>query len=245
MSLLSIQEVGKRYRRGHREYVALRGVSLSVEHGELVCVLGTRKSGRSTLLRIAAGLERPDHGKVRFEGVEVSSVGNVIGRRIGYCRTSFSALEGECVLDHVATGLLAQDVAPRSARRAAEHVLSRMGAADCVHLKPHELDGAECVRVGIARALVCSPTLLVVDEPTAAVGLLQSDPILRLLRTVADEGIAVLMSTGDAMCLSGADRAMSLDEGELRGELQPSEADVVPLRLATPQTAVEPDADAG
>jgi ABC-type ATPase involved in cell division len=245
VSLLSIERVGKRYRRGRREYVALRDVSLSVEHGELVCVLGTRKSGRSTLLRIAAGLERPDHGTVRFEGVDLSSVRNVIGRRIAYCHTSFSELEGERVLDHVATGLLAQDSASVPARRAAEDVLSRMGVADCARLRPYELDGAECVRVGIARALISSPTLLVVDEPTAPVGLLQSDPILRLLRMIADEGIAVLMSTGDAMCLSGVDRAMSLDEGELRGELQPSQADVVPLRLAALRLAVEPDVDAG
>ena len=245
MSLLSIQGVGKRYRRGCREYVALKDVSLSVEHGELVCVLGTRKSGRSTLLRIAAGLERPDHGTVRFEGIDLSCAGNVIGRRIAYCHTSFSELEGERVLDHVATGLLAQDSAPVSARRAAGDVLSRMGVADCAHLRPYELDGAECVRVGIARALISSPTLLVIDEPTAPVGLLQSDPILRLLRMIADEGTAVLMSTGDAMCLSGVDRAMSLDEGELRGELQPSQADVAPLRLATLRFATEPDADAG
>lgn len=245
MSLLSIEGAGKRYRRGRREYVALRDVSLSVEHGELVCVFGTRKSGRSTLLRIAAGLERPDHGTVRFEGVDLSRAGNVIGRRIAYCHTSFSELEGECVLDHVATGLLAQDSAPVPARRAAEDVLSRVGAADCARLRPYELDGAESVRVGIARALISSPTLLVVDEPTAPVGLLQSDPILRLLRTIANEGTAVLMSTGDAMCLSGVDRAMSLDEGELRGELQPSQADVVPLRLAALPLADDPDADAG
>jgi ABC-type ATPase involved in cell division len=245
VSLLAIEGVGKRYRRGRREYVALKDASLSVEHGELVCVLGTRKSGRTTLLRIAAGLERPDRGRVRFEGVDLSSAGNVIGRRLAYCHTSFSELEGERVLDHVATGLLAQDFTPVATRRAAEDVLSRMGAGDCARLRPHELDGAECVRVGLARALISSPALLVVDEPTAPVGLLQSDPILRLLRTIANDGVAVLMSTGDAMCLSGVDRAMSLDEGELRGELQPSRANVVPLRLADLSVAEEPDASAG
>lgn len=245
MSLLSIESVGKRYRRGRREYVALKDVSLSVEHGEFVGVLGTRKSGRSTLLRLAAGLERPDHGTVRFEGVDLSTAGNVIGRRIAYCRTSFSELEGDRVLDHVAAGLLAQHFAPLLARRAAEHALARTGVADCARMQPYELDGAECVRVAIARALISSPTMLVIDEPTAAVGLLHSDPILRLLRSIADEGVAVLMSTGDATCLSGVDRAMSLDEGELRGEVQPSEADVVPLRVAARRVGAEPEADAG
>jgi ABC-type ATPase involved in cell division len=245
MSLLSIESVGKRYRRGRRDYVALKDVSLSIEHGELVGVLGTRKSGRSTLLRIAAGLERPDHGTVRFEGVDLSTAGNVIGRRVAYCRTSFSELEGDRVLDHVAAGLLAQHFAPLPARRAAERALAQTGVSDCARMKPYELDGAECVRVAIARALISSPTMLVIDEPTVAVGLLQSDPILRLLRSIANEGVAVLMSTGDAMCLSGVDRAMSLDEGELRGEAQASEAEVVPLRVAARRVGAEPGADPG
>lgn len=244
MSLLTIDGVGKRYRRGRREYVALKNVSLSVEHGELVCVLGTRKSGRSTLLRIAAGLERPDVGIARFEGVDLKSAGNLVGRRLTYCRTSFSQLEGDRVIDHVAAGLLAQHVASLQAKRAAERVLARTGMADFADMEPYELDGGECVRVAVARALVSSPTMVVIDEPTAAVGLLQSDPILGLLRSIADEGVAVLMSTGDATCLSGVDRAMSLDEGELRGEAQPSKADIVPLRVAGRGSSPEPEANA-
>lgn len=245
MSLLSIEGVGKRYRRGRREYIALNGVTMSIKHGEMVGVLGTRKSGRSTLLRIAAGLERPDHGTVRFEGVDLSSAGNIIGRRLAFCRMSFSELEGDRVLDHVAAGLLAQYVSLMPARRAAEHALARTGAADCARMKPYELDGGETMRVSIARALITSPTMLIIDEPTATVGLLQSDPVLRLLRSIADDGVAVLMSTGDATCLSGVDRAMSLDEGELRGEAQPAEADVVPLRAVHHQSGVEPEADSG
>lgn len=245
MNLLSMRSVGKRYRRGRRECVALKDVSLSVERGELVGVLGTRKSGRSTLLRIAAGLERPDHGVVCFEGEDLSTAENVIGRRIAYCRTSFSELEGARILDHVEAGLLAQRVAPLSARRAAERTLARAGVADCARMEPCELDGAERVRVAIARALMSSPALLVIDEPTAAAGLLQSDPILHLLRLVADEGTTVLMSTGDATCLSGADRAMSLDEGELRGELQPPEVYVRRLRPVPRWVGTEPEADAG
>ncbi len=245
MSLLSIENVHKRYSRGRREYVALKDVSLSVEHGELVGILGTRRSGRSTLLRIAAGLEYPDHGTVWFEGVELLTDGNVIGRRIAYCRMSFSKLEGGPVLDHVATGLLAQHYSPLLARRAAERVLARAGVADCARMEPDELDGAECVRVAIARSLVSSPSLLVIDEPTAVVDLLQGDPILHLLRSIADEGVAVLMSTGDATCLSGVDRAMSLDEGELRSEVQSSEAHVVPLHIAPRRAGAEPKADVG
>ncbi|HEX5308009.1 MAG TPA: ATP-binding cassette domain-containing protein [Solirubrobacteraceae bacterium] len=231
MSLLVIQDVSKRYRRGRREYVALDGVSFSVESGEVVVVFGTRKSGRSTLLRIAAGLERPDDGEVRFQGAELLPSDEVIGRRLAYCRTAFSGLEGDVVLDHVAAGLLAQEMTAVQAARVADRALARAGASECARMRPYELEPAECVRVSIARALASSPALLVIDDPTASVGPLQSDPILRLLRSLADEGVAVLMSTSDATCLSGADRALSLDRGELRGEPDPHEAEVVPFRV--------------
>src|ERR1700726_3050022 len=102
MSLLSLEDVSKRFRRGAREHVALRGVSLAIERGELVVVLGTRKSGRSTLLRVAAGLERPDEGVVRFEGAPLSAARHVVGRQISYCHASFSPMEGERVGDQVA-----------------------------------------------------------------------------------------------------------------------------------------------
>ncbi len=233
MSLFSIEHVSKRYRRGAREYVALRDVSLSIECGELLVVLGTRKSGRSTLLRIAAGLEHPDKGIVRFVGGDLSFARNIIGRQISYCHMSFSAMEGERVLDHVAAALLAQGVSCLQARRAAERVLSRAGVAECAGMAPDELDGGESVRVAIARGLVADPRMLVIDDPTAGVGMLQSDGVLRLLHSIAaDDHVAVLMSTDDATCLSGADRAVSLDDGQLRGELQPPQADVVPLRAA-------------
>jgi ABC-type lipoprotein export system ATPase subunit len=243
VSLLSIDNVSKRYRRGLREYVALRGVSLAIERGEEVVVLGTRKSGRSTLLRIAAGLERPDGGTVRFEGTALSAAREVVGRRISYGHTSFSPMQGERVLDHVATALLAQGVSSGQARRMAEQVLSRTDVAACAGMQPDELNAAERVRVAIARALAPGPKMLVIDDPTTGVGLLQSDGILRLLRSIADEGIAILMSTDDATCISGADGAFSLHDGELRCDVQAPQADVVPLRPR--KLEIEPGAHLG
>lgn len=230
MSLLSVENVSKRYRRGFRERVALRGVSLQIDRGELVVVLGPRKCGRSTLLRIAAGLERPDEGSVRFEGAPISTVRDVVGRRISYCHASFSPIEGERVVDHVAVTLLAQRVPSVRARRAAEDALERAGVAECAPMNPDELGGAERVRVATARGLVAGPSVLVIDDPTAAVGSLQGEAIVRLMRSIADEGVAVLMSTDDAMCISGADRAFALDHGQLRVDVSAPQADVVPLR---------------
>lgn len=233
MSLLSLEGVSKRFRRGTRERVALRGVSLAIERGELVVVLGTRKSGRSTLLRVAAGLERPDDGIVRLDGVPLPQARDVVGRQISYCHGSFSPMEGERVVDHVAAALLAQRAPLAQAKRGAERALERTDVSGCAGMHPDDLTAAERVRAAIARGLVVGPRVLVIDDPTAGVGLLHGDGILRLLRSVADEGVAVLASTDDATCVSGADRAFALDDGTLRGDVQAPRADVVPLRPRT------------
>lgn len=243
MSLLSLKDVTHRYRRGRVERVALRDVSLDLEAGELVGVRGVRRSGRTTLLRIAAGIELPEEGVVCFEGSDMATCRDrVLGRRIGFSHRSFSIVEAGLVVEHVASSLLAQRTAPRIARRRAEAMLERVGAADCAGREPYELDGAEIVRVAIARALITDPAMLVTDEPTSGIGLLQRDPILALLRSIANEGTAVLMCTGDASDLSGFDRAMSIDVGELKGVERLPDASVVPLR---PPGAWHPAAEPG
>jgi ABC-type multidrug transport system ATPase subunit len=233
MSLLSIEHVTKRYRRGRLERVAIRDISLEIDPGELVAVWGARFSGRSTLLRVAAGIESPEEGSVYFEGRDLARARNkLLGRRIGYCQTSFSASARGLVVEHVASGLLAQRAAPKQAWRRGQEMLSRVGAESCARLECHELDGAELARVAIACALVTAPALLVIDEPTNGVDLLERDPLLALLRSIANDGTAVLMSTGDAQGLSGVDRALTIDNGELQGEPEPAQAHVVPLRRA-------------
>jgi ABC-type lipoprotein export system ATPase subunit len=233
MSLLSIEHVTKRYRRGRLERVAVRDVSLEIDAGELVAVWGARFSGRSTLLRVAAGVESPEEGRVMFEGRDLARSRNkVLGRRIGYCQTGFSPASRGLVVEHVAAGLLAQRASPKQAWRRGQEMLFQVGAENCARMECHELDGAEVARVAIASALATAPALLVIDEPTDGVDLLQRDPVLALLRSIADEGTAVLMSTGDAQGLSGADRALTMDDGELQGEPEPAQAHVVPLRRA-------------
>lgn len=231
MSLLSIANVTKRYGRGRLERVAVRDVSLDIESGELVAVWGARFSGRSTLLRVAAGIESPEEGTVCFEGHDLAQCrDSILGRRIGYCQTGFSSSRRGLVIEQVAAGLLAQRVSPKQTRRRGQELLLRVGAEHCGRLMCHELDGAELARVAIASALATAPALLVIDEPTSGVDVLQRDPLLALLRSIANEGTAVLMSAGDAQGLSGVDRALTIDNGELQAE--PPQAHVVPLRRA-------------
>jgi energy-coupling factor transporter ATP-binding protein EcfA2 len=221
MTLLELEHVGRRYERGAREDVVLRDVSLQLEAGELVAVWGRRRSGRSTLLRVAAGIEPPDSGVVRFDGRELTGPSGVLlGSGIGYCRRALRPGD-ECVLDRAMAGLLGQGVTPSVARSRARAALGRAGVGQCAAMRPNELDPAEVVRVSIARVVARRPKLLVIDEPTLGVELVVRDEILLLLRSLADEGIAVLMSASETTDLSVADRGLALDDGELRGSLAP------------------------
>jgi ABC-type lipoprotein export system ATPase subunit len=229
MALLSIERVTQYQRSGRFERTALRDVSLEIEPGELVSVWGTRRSGRSTLLRVASGVEQPHDGRVLFGGVDLAACrDSVLGRELAYCQRRFASVT-ECAVEHVMTGLLGDRVSQREAMRRAREMLAEVGAEDCAHLECHELDCGETVRVSIAAALVGGPKLIVIDEPTSGVDVIDRDPILRLLRVAANKGVAVLMTASDAQGLSGVDRALSIDNGELRGHVISGDARVVSL----------------
>ena len=232
MSLLELERVSKRY--GHRQgqRVALREVSLQIDTGELVAVWGRRRSGRSTLLRLAAGVEAPDEGVVRFAGRDLAAGGvEGCGGGVSFCR-SVHFVRVRVASFSTCCWYGCSRAASRPPRRWGRHAAHWSGSAWSAArgLSPEELDEAEAVRVAIARSLACSPRLLVIDEPTKGVELLERDRILLLLRSLANEGIAVLMSVGEASCLAGVDRALTIGDGELHGRPNSELAPVLPLR---------------
>jgi multiple sugar transport system ATP-binding protein len=228
MSLLELEHISKRLRRGSR--IVLEDLSLALDAGEMVAVWGERRSGRSTLLRVCAGVERPDAGVVRFAGRDLADrAAPGLGVGIGYCRWNFPAVAEQTVLDLLLAVQYARRVPRSAALRRGGEVLRRVGAEACVALRPDELDVGESVRVAVARALTSDPRLLVIDEPTLGVELSERDRILLLLRSLADEGVAVLTSTAEGTGLLGADRVLSLGNGKLRGALTPELAPVADL----------------
>ena len=232
MSLLALEHVSKSFRRGRRELRALHDVSLEVGAGEIVGVWGPRFSGRTTLLRVAAGLEAPDEGRVLVDGIDVAAhPEGALRRRIAYCHTSFAPAHAELVVEHVAVPLLAVGTRIDRACTRAQAMLDRLGAGGCAELRPHELAQGELVRVVLARALLQQPQLLLVDEPTSGVDLLERDDLLTTLRVIAkDEHVAVLLTASEAPGLAGADRALSLSDGALHGDAVPHAAEVVPFK---------------
>jgi ABC-type multidrug transport system ATPase subunit len=230
MNLLELKGVGRLHVHRGREHVLLHDVSLEVDAGELVVVWGPRRCGRSTLLRIAAGVEPPDAGTVRFAGRELTGRAAALGQGIGYCQRGVHGTEARGVLDQLLVAQLARGISQQTARERVFTALEQAGAAACASLEMNELDAGEATRVALARALVLEPSLILLDDPIRGVDLGERDSILSLLRSLADGGIAVLAATDDATGLSGADRALSLSEGTLRGEHTPHLAPVVPLR---------------
>jgi len=227
MTLLALERVFKRHKDGRSERVVLDDVSMSMQAGELVAVWGERGSGRSTLLRIAAGIEAPDSGVVRFAGGELGGRrGTALGEGIGYCASAPVDREAGIVLEELMLTPRIRGVAHSDAQSRARAALARVGAAGCAGHRSSELDGAEAVRVSLAQALVLQPALLVIDEPVTGVDLLERDDILELLRSLADDGIAVLMSVGESTEFTDADRKLSLRGGRLGGSVDPELASV-------------------
>jgi ABC-type lipoprotein export system ATPase subunit len=238
MSLLELDHVTKAHRTGGRVVHVLEvPANVSIDPGELVGVWGLRGSGRTSLLRLAAGIDAPDAGTVHFDGRDLSRHGEqILGRELAYCEKSFRTALGPAAIDELIVGLLLNGVGRAQARSRTHEVLERVAGESFAARRISELDSAERIRLAIAQALTPGPRLLLVDEPVAGVELHQRDDILRLLRSLADEGIAVLMTVGDTTGWTGADQKLTIGEGELGGsgqrELEPV-VDLAARRRAT------------
>lgn len=228
MSLLELEGITKRYRDGQRELSVLADVSLSLEAGEVAVIWGLRRSGRSTLLRIAGGVQAPDSGRVLFEGQPLDD--HCIGTGVGYVAKALRASEEQDVLEQIGAVLLARGVSVGHARERARAALARCGGERCAAMRVSELGGAEALRVAVARTLALEPRVLILDDPAATVEISERDEALALLRALARDGLAVLASTAEAEHLAGADVALTLRDGRLQGQSRNASATVLPLR---------------
>jgi putative ABC transport system ATP-binding protein len=230
MALLEFDRVSKRYGRGAREQAVLRDLSLQIYAGEVMAIWGMRGSGRSTLIHLAAGVLHPSAGVVRFDGHDLATRrGHDLGGGIGFCQRTFRTTGDLRVKDQLIYNLRARGTPARDAEARTWRALERAGADRLASLTLADLDGTETARVMIARALILDPALLLIDEPLIGVDLLERDRILDLLRSLADEGIAVLTCNGDTAAFRGCDRALSLREGQLGGDPTPKLAPVLSL----------------
>jgi ABC-type lipoprotein export system ATPase subunit len=235
MTLLALEAVSKSYWRGRHEVVVLDDVSFEVGRGEFVAVFGQRAAGKTTLLRVAAGIESPDRGSVRFEGRDLASLRRPpriagLDPRIGWMRRSGPLLSSMQMLDYVALPLLGT-LRHREAHRRATSVLNGVGAKDLARATWGALSDAERTLVMLAQATVRNPVLLLADDPTVSLGVEERTTILRLLRSTADAaGMAVLMTVPDVPDMLHSHQIMSLSGGELIKPTSRPPGEVIELR---------------
>jgi len=221
--LLSFTDVSKRYRDGEREVVVLDRVFLELAAGARAGVYGARRSGKSTLLRLAAGIVAPDSGSVRFAGADVAAMSG--GERARLLRREIALMAagdwrpnpGESVLECVATSLGSEGLTMREAKRRATDVLELLGiGSDGAREPTAALSLADSMRVMLARSLARGPRLLIVDEPAVLANLRERERFLSLLRcAVAERGTALLLASEEMAALQGLGTLMSIADGEV------------------------------
>jgi putative ABC transport system ATP-binding protein len=216
--ILELREVHRIHGAGETAVHALRGVSLTVDAGELVAVMGPSGSGKSTLLNLAGGLDRPTKGEVVVEGTVLAGCGRrglaaLRRRRLGYVFQDLNLLASLTAVENVALPLELDRMSVRRARRQALAALSEVDMAGYAARFPDELSGGQQQRVAIARALVGQRRLVLADEPTGALDSQTGEAVLRLLRSKVDAGAAGMLVTHEARHAAWADRVVFLRDG--------------------------------
>ena len=234
MSTLALRQVSKVYGEGAAEVHALREVSLAVDAGMMVVVMGPSGSGKSTLLTIAGSLEEPTSGQVLVAGRNIVTMSRndkarLRRRSIGYVFQDFNLLPGLTAAENVALPLELDGVGARKARQAGLRALDGLGLADRASNYPDQLSGGERQRVAIARAMVGDRQLLLADEPSGALDSANGEAVMRMIHAACQRGVAAVVVTHDAQLASWADRVVFIRDGSLIDQAAPAPGPEPPL----------------
>ena len=239
--MIELQSVSKIYHMGRVEVPALRGVSLLIELGEMVAIMGPSGSGKSTLMNIIGCLDVPTSGSYVLEGQEVDRMGDdqlaeIRNRKIGFVFQTYNLLPRLTALANVELPLLYGDGRDRRSR--ALEALEKVGLSDRVHHRPTELSGGQQQRVGLARALVKSPAILLADEPTGNLDSQSSAEIMAILQRLnREEGLTLIIVTHEADIAAQTRRVVAMLDGLVVSDQQ---IGATWRRVPVDQTAEEP-----
>lgn len=219
-TLIQCDGIWKRYRVGDVEVNALRGLSLTIEHGEFVAVMGASGSGKSTLLNILGCLDQPTDGQYRLDGIDVGKLGfdqlaDIRNRQIGFVFQNFNLIPRTSALENAQLPLFYRGLPLNEQRAKAAAALKRVGLGGREHHFPTQLSGGQQQRVAIARALITAPSLLLADEPTGNLDTESSREIMNILDGLNREGITVILVTHEADIAAYAHREILLKDGQL------------------------------
>ena len=221
MSLIELNEISKVYHMGQIEVHALRGVSMQVESGEMLAIMGASGSGKSTLMNVVGCLDQPSEGTYLLDGQNVGRLSDdrlaeIRNRQIGFVFQTFNLLPRTNALQNVTLPMIYDGVGLAERRERARQALTAVGLADRLRHAPNELSGGQQQRVAIARALVNEPSILLADEPTGNLDSTSGAEVMELLQTLHRErGITVILVTHDPEVARQTSRIIYLHDGQI------------------------------
>ncbi|MGG4444362.1 ABC transporter ATP-binding protein [Brevibacillus fortis] len=218
--VIQIEELKKQYVIGDQEIYALRGVSLSIEEGDFVAIMGPSGSGKSSMMNVIGCLDKPTSGEFYLDGYPVSQAHDdelaiIRNQKIGFVFQNFNLLPRTTAVENVELPLLYGGTPARERREKAIRALSSVGLAERLNNKPNELSGGQQQRVSIARALVNDPVILLADEPTGALDTKTSEEIMGIFQKLNDAGKTVILVTHEPDIAEYAKRIVRFRDGQI------------------------------
>jgi putative ABC transport system ATP-binding protein len=219
-SLVVIRDLFKEYRRGPEVVQVLEGLTMTIEQGDFVALMGPSGSGKSTLLNLLGGLDRPTSGLLRVQGLDLGELSDAAlahwrAENVGFVFQMYNLLPVLTAERNVELPLLLSDLPAAERMRRARAALRLVGLEDRARHRPGQLSGGQEQRVGIARAIVTDPQLLLCDEPTGDLDRRSGDEVLELLQALNQQGKTIIMVTHDPRAAERARRTVHLEKGRL------------------------------
>ncbi len=220
--MIEMHDIEKHYQSGPRKTYVLRSVHLNVAEGEFVSIMGPSGAGKSTLLHITGMLDEPTAGSYRFLGQEVGGMGEkertaIHRQHIGFVFQAYHLLDEQTVYENLEMPLLYQKVKGSERKARVSELLDRFQMVAKKDLFPHQLSGGEQQRVGVARALIGQPTLILADEPTGNLNSKQGEEVMDMLRELNDEGTTIVQVTHSEQNAAYGSRVVHLLDGKITG----------------------------
>jgi putative ABC transport system ATP-binding protein len=218
--IIQIEHMVKSYKLGGETVMALRDVSLHIDEGDFVSIIGPSGSGKSTFMNMIGCLDRPDSGRYFLAGEEVDKMSDnqlavIRNEKIGFIFQNFNLLMKLTALENIELPLLYKGIGTKQRREIAYACLEKVGLQDRAHHLPNQLSGGQQQRVAIARALAGNPPILLADEPTGALDSKTSQEILRLIQDLHQQGHTIVLITHDMEVAKLASRIVSIQDGQL------------------------------